>query len=184
MNKKAEKLHRSNIKGFPESVDTETDKLIQSIIERTSQTAVNKADEVILMQCMLNDKSYKVPIYDRNKGYVGSRCPREEALGIAVDTLSGVTGMTHAEAEALTNEYQFTKKDASRYINLGKDFIGTYMQTGRKMILTSDPRGESSINYKYVEGGKEKSVPDRQNPGQSKTIITEEYIKLVSANKR
>lgn len=183
MNKKAEKLYRGVIKGFPEKTDTSTDELIKSIIEKTNQTAINKTDEVELMQCMLNDKDFKVAIYDRNKGYLGSRSPRCDAISIAVDTLAGATGMSTVEAYALTEDYEFTKRDASRFINIGKDFISTYLQTGRKMNLVSEPRCEATVNLRYVEEH-DKNVPDRENPGKVKTVRAAESIKMVCTNKR
>lgn len=183
MNKKAINLYRGNIEGYPENTQTETDKLIQSIIERTTQTASNKSNEIDIMQSMLNDKDFKVAIFESGKGYIGSRSPRDEAIGIAVDTLSGATGMSKAEARALTENYEFTRKDAGRFINIGKDFISTYLQTGRKTTLISDPRGEVVVNLKHIEEH-DKSVPDKNNPGKTKIVKTTESIKLVSSVKK
>ena len=64
MNEKAVKLHRKNIENYPESFDNDTDRLIQDIIEKTNQTAINKADEVTVMQSMLNDPNFKIALND------------------------------------------------------------------------------------------------------------------------
>jgi hypothetical protein len=183
MNTKAVKFNRSNIEGYPEKLDTATDKLIQEIVEKTSQTSTNKADELAVMQSMLNDKEFAVAIFERGKGYVGSRSPRNEAIQLTVDTLSSVTGMTSSEALALSQDYQFTKKDAGHFINIGKDFVGTYLQTGRKTTLISEPRMEATVSLKLVEAH-DKSVPDRENPGTTKMISTPEKLKMVVSNKR
>lgn len=181
MNVKAKKFHRSNIENFPESVDTPTDKLIQEIVDNTNQMSVNKIDEVRLMQSMLNDKQFKVAIHERGKGFTGSRSPRDTAISLAVDTLSGIVGMSGKEAKALAENYEFTKKDAQRFVDISKDFIGTYMQSGRKINIVSEPRGEISIGLKYIEAHN-KSVPDG-NSG-TKVIKTEDRLKLSVTNKR
>ena len=91
--------------------------------------------------------------------------------------------MSTVEALAISEDYQFTKRDATRFINLGKDFIGTYLQTGRKMQLISEPRGEVTLDLRYAEGGVRK-VPDRDNPGQTKEVSVGDSIKLHVPNKR
>lgn len=183
MNKKAANFSRENIKDYPENTNTSTDKLIKSIVEKTSQTAVNRSDEVEVMQSMLNDREFNVAMFDRNKGYVGSRSPRNEAIQLAVDTLSGVTGMSENEAKTLTDNYEFTKKDAQHFINIGKDFIGTYLQTGRKTTIISEPRIEATVSLKYIEEH-DKKVPDRDNPGSTKTVHSPEKLKMIVLNKR
>lgn len=182
MNNKALKFPRANIENFPESTDTTTDNLIKEIIENTSQTAVNRIDEVRVMQSMLNDKDFKVAVYDKKKGFIGSRSPRDTAIDLTVDTLSGVTGMSSKEARTLAEEYEFTKKDAQRFVDISKDFIGTYMQSGRKIGIVNEPRGEISIGLKYIEEH-DKSVPDKET-GNTKIIKTGERLKLSVTNKR
>lgn len=186
MNKKAEKLYRGTIEGFPVNTNSQTDQLIQDIIKRTSQTAINKADEITVMQCMLNDPEFEVGVFDSNNGYIGSHCPRADAMGLVIDTLTGITGMSSVEAYNLGKDYEFTKRDASRLLSLSRDFIGTYLQTGRKFTLTNnDPRGQSVINMKITEA-KQKKVPvtDKDGNRQSKVVNVPESIKLNVENRR
>lgn len=180
MTEKKLKLMRSSITDYPVSTDTETDRLIRSISESTTQTSISKSDEVTVMQSMLNDKEFQVAQFDRNKGYLGTHSPRETALSMINDALCNVTGMGQKEAAELSRDYHFSKRDASRQITICKDFVGAYMGTGRKMMMMSDPRGEASINLKYVKSH-EKSVPDSN--GGSKKVMTPEKIKLVASNK-
>lgn len=182
MNNKALKFPRSNISNYPENTNTATDNFIKEIINTTTQTSVNKIDEVKVMQCMLNDKDFKIAIYDRSKGYVGSRSPRDNAISLAVDTLSGVTGMSAKEARLLVEDYEFTKKDAQRFVDISKDFIGTYMQSGRKIGIVNDARSDITIGLKYVEEH-DKSVPDKET-GNIKIIKTPEKLKLSVTSKR
>lgn len=186
MNKKAVNLYRGNIEGFPVKTESQTDKLIQDIIERTTQTAINKADEVTVMQCMLNDPEFEIGTFDANNGLIGTHVPRADAMGIILDSMSSITGMSSVEAYNLGKDYEFTKRDASRFINIGKDFVGTYLQTGRKMVLTNnDPRGQAIVNLKATEA-KQKKVPitDENGERQSKTVDVPEGIKLNVENKR
>lgn len=183
MNNKAVKFSRKNIEGYPEKTDTATDKLIDDIVNKTTQTSTNRADEVAVMQSMLNDKEFAIGIFDRKDGYVGSRSPRKEAIQLTVDTLSSITGMTSSEALAMSQNHEFTKKDATHFINISKDFVGTYLQTGRKLNVVSDPRVEATINLKTVEAHN-KSVPDRDNPGTSKVVVTPEKLKVAVTNKK
>lgn len=182
MKKNNENLMRSNIPDYPVSTSTETDKLIAHIVETTSQVAVSKTDEIAVMQSMLNDKDFEIGIFDRTKGFVGTRSPRATAISIVNDALCAVTGMGQKEAEELTRDYQFSKRDASRQISLAKDFVSTYVQCGRKMVLVSDPRGEASVNLRYIEAH-EKTIPDADNPGETKVVQTQSRIKLVTSNK-
>lgn len=172
---------RKNIESLPMDTNSETDQLIEQIVKNTSQVSVSKSDEIAVMQSMLNDKSFEVAIYNRTKGFLGIRSPRKTALSIINDALCGVTGMGLKEAEELTRDYEFSKRDASRHISIGKDFLSTYLQTGRKIVVTSSPRGESSINLKYSKAHN-KTVPD-QNSGKTKVVQTPAKIKLVASNK-
>lgn len=174
-------LLRKNIVDLPVSSKTATDKLIEQIVESTTQTSVSKADEIAVMQSMLNDKDFKIAIFDRTKGYVGSRSPRDTAISIVNDSLCSITGMGMREAMELTKDYEFSKRDASRYVTISKDFIGTYMQTGRKLNVVNDPRGEASINLRYVEEH-DKTIPD-PSTGGTKVIKTPSKIKLNASNK-
>lgn len=186
MNKNAVKLYRGNIEGFPVKTESQTDQLIKDIIERTTQTAINKADEVTVMQCMLNDSEFEIGTFDGNNGLVGTHSPRADAMGLIIDTTASVTGMSTAEAYNLSKDYEFTKRDASRFISIGKDFVGTYLQTGRKMVLTNnDPRGQAIIHLKATDA-KQKKVPITGENGerQSKTVDAPEGIKLNVENKR
>ncbi len=182
MNNKAIKIHRSNIKDYPERTDTNTDKTLQDIINNTTQIAVNRIDEVTVMQSMLNDSDFKIALYNSKKGYYGSRCPREEALSISIDILSGATGMSSKEARALVEGYEYTKRDAQKFINIGKDFVSTYLQSGRKLNVISEERGECYISMNY-KSEHTKTVPNNDKPGTTITKNIDEKIRLKVNNK-
>ena len=89
-------------------------KLMGEIQEVTAkQKAASRVDEIRVMKAMLNDPNFKVSIYDKNKGLVGTRCPREEATKFVASTTSAITGLDQAQATELANNYEFSKKDAT-----------------------------------------------------------------------
>ena len=56
---------------------SELDNLIEEIKANAKQKAINKIDEVRVMQTMLNDKEFTVSLYDKNNGYIGKRSQYE-----------------------------------------------------------------------------------------------------------
>lgn len=122
------------------------------------QKAASKVDEIRVMKTMLNDPEFKVAIYDRNKGLIGTRSPREEAVKFIASTAVGITGIDPKAAEDLANKYEFTKKDASFLIDNVRDFTATYVSTGRKFPIIQSPDAEAAVFSKPI-ASKEKVTP-------------------------
>ena len=155
-------------------------KLMGEIQEVTAkQKAASRVDEIRVMKAMLNDPSFKVSIYDKNKGLVGTRCPREEATKFVASTTSAITGLDQAQATELANNYEFTKKDATFLIENARDFTSTYLQTGRKMPLVQSEKTEASLIVRHVEQ-KTKKVPANMGGG---TTTVPAYDKVISKSK-
>lgn len=57
------------------------------------QKASSRVDEIKVMKTMLNDPNFSISVYDKNKGYIGTRCPREEAVKFAANLSSAITGL-------------------------------------------------------------------------------------------
>jgi len=162
-----------------ESLNMES--LMNEIREITKkQKSASRVDEVRVMRTMLNDPDYSVSIYDKNKGYVGTRCPREEAVKFAVNISTAITGIDHKSAQELANGYEFTKKDAMFLLENHKDYMHTYLSTGRKLPLIQSETSEAAIYYKELEQ-REKSVPD--GTGNNKSSIIPAYTKVVCKSK-
>lgn len=139
-------------------------KLMEEIREITKhQKAVSKADEVRVMTAMLNDPEFTITVYDKNKGAVGSRCPREEAVKFLSNTASSITGIDQDSAYELASNYEFTKKDASFLIENGRDFTRTYLSTGRKFNIVQSEDAEAAIFYRPI-ASKEKITPNSDTP--------------------
>lgn len=161
---------------------SELENLVQEIKESTKQISINKIDEVRVMKCMLNDPEFSLSVYDKKLGYVGQKCPHNEAVNFTKNIIMGSTGLDGKDSRHLAENYEFTKRDATFLLDNMRDFIQVYSETGRKMNIMQTEHTEASIYTKPVQS-KTKSVPDKENPGQSKQITTSPYTKLVSVSK-
>lgn len=154
--------------------------LIDQIKEVTKkQKSQSVSDQLRVQQMLLNDPTYEVSIYDKNKGRVGSRNVHNEAVNFIADTTSAITGISKKEALECAEGYKFTKKDASFFLNMSHDFTQVYLQTGRKMNLVQTEDSEASVFYRPVEA-KEKIVPGKN--GSRPTVISA-YQKVVVRSK-
>ena len=63
-----------------------------------------------------------------------------------------------------------------------RDFINVYTSTGRKINIMQNGTTEANLFTKEV-AATNKSIPDRDHPGEVKNITTSPYIKLVSQSK-
>lgn len=161
--------------------NSELDNLIKSIKESTKQLGANRIDEVSVMTCMLNDKDFRVGIYDKSDGYIGSRCPANEATMFVKNIIQNATGLDSKDSLHLAESYNFTKKDATFLLSNMRDFMDTYMRTGRKFNILQNEFSEAAIYTKEV-ASVTKKVPDKDN-GTSKEIKTSAFTKLVALSK-
>lgn len=161
---------------------TELEMLVSEIRKNSTQVAVNKSDEIKVMQSMINDKDFTLGVYDKNMGYIGQRSPRKEAEKFVKGILVGTTGLDNKDAEHLAEHYEFTKKDASFLVTNMRDYLSVYTSTGRKINIMQNANTEAYIYTKDI-GERNKVVPDKENPGKTKQVLTTPYTKLVSSSK-
>ena len=162
---------------------SELELLVAEIKKNTAnQIAINKVDEVRVMRTMLNDRDFKLGIYDKSLGYIGDRCPHEEAVNFTKNIISGSTGLDAKDSRHLAENYEFTKRDASFLIDNMRDFLEVYTSTGRKINVMQTAATEACLYTKPVEAIN-KSVPDKNNPGKNKQVVTSPYVKLVAVTK-
>ncbi len=159
---------------------TNMNDLMNEIREITKkQKAASRVDEIRVMRTMINDPNFSISVYDKNKGLIGSRCPREEAVKFAAGISSAITGLDNKSATELANNYEFSKKDASFLVENSKDFMQTYLQTGRKLPIIQGVDSEASIFYRPIEA-KEKIVP---NGNEKKSTLVPSYNKVICRSK-
>lgn len=161
---------------------SELEGIIEEIKTTAKQISINKVDEVKVMRSMLNDKNFKIPIFDKNEGYIGDKCPAEEATNFVASVIQTATGLDSKDSKHLADGYEFTKKDATFMVNNAKDFIETYMRTGRKLNIIQNGAGEASIYAKDIPAGV-KNIPAKPGSPELKQISTPAYTKIVSISK-
>ena len=162
---------------------SEMEQLIEEIKKVTeTQTSINKADELRVMTTMLNDPDFSIGVYDKKIGYIGQRSPHEEAVKFVGDVIQRATGLDKKDSQHLASELEFTKRDANFLIGNMKDFLTTYVSTGRKINVVQSASTEANLFTKEI-GASTKTIPNKDNPNDVKTITTSPYTKLVSQSK-
>jgi len=162
---------------------SEMEQLVAEIKKITEhQTSINKADELRVMTTMLNDPEFSVGVYDKKIGYIGQRSPHEEAVKFVGDIIQRATGLEKKDSQHLAAGLEFTKRDANFLINNMKDFLSTYTDTGRKINVIQSAATEANLYTKEMPAST-KTIPNKDNPKDVKTITTSPYIKLVSQSK-
>lgn len=127
-------------------------KLVQGIRENLTQAGASQKDEIEVMRAMLNDKEYQVGVYGK-EGLVDTFCPSDNAREVISSAMIGAAKMNSNEAKQLADEYEFTKKDASNMVSISKEFVNTYMNTGRKLPLGGRENSDVSLVLKEVPEG-------------------------------
>ena len=82
--------------------------VIKEIKDNLSQRTASTKDEISVMQAMLNDKTYKVGVFNKN-GQVDTYCPAEEARAMSAITISQAAHISMPEAENLMESYEYSK---------------------------------------------------------------------------
>lgn len=123
--------------------------LVKEIRENLTQRSSSQKDEVAVMQAMLNDESYVVDVYG-STGKIGTYSPYEDARKLTASLLVSTTKISKDEAELLAKEHTFSKAEAASFINIGKEFINTYIDTGRKLPLGGREKSNVSLIGKEV----------------------------------
>ena len=131
--------------------------MVSTIKKELNQASASAKDEVNLMMAMMNDKTFKVDELGANGQVVSTYCPAEVAEDLAANIIKGATKVTAAEAEELAKNHQFTKKEASAMVTISKEFVNTYLDTGRKikfgnregknLVLSQKDKATSTCTY-------------------------------------
>lgn len=111
----------------------ELKEMVSTIKKDLSQASASSKDEVNVMMAMINDKSFTVDELGANGQVVSTYCPAEVAQELAANIIKGATKVSNAEAEELAKNHQFGKKEATAMVTLSKEFVNTYLDTGRKL---------------------------------------------------
>lgn len=124
--------------------------LLNEINTTRTQTSANAKDENRVMRAMLNDPTFKVDVWSRN-GIDGQYCPYDEARTLVANIVKDTTKISSTEASDLAAQYEFGKQEAGIMVGISKEFINTYIETGRKLPLGGRETSNISIAKKVKE---------------------------------
>ena len=124
--------------------------LINEISSNLSQVGSSRKDEIRVMQAMLNDESYEVDVYGKD-GVEDHYNPAKDFRAMSASIISNAAKIPAAEAEKLMESYDVRKSEAASMVNLSKEFINTFIHTGRKLPLGAREKSDVSISLKKVE---------------------------------
>ena len=123
------------------------EELIKEINETRTQTSASAKDETRVMRTMLNDPTFKVDVYGKS-GVEGVYCPYEESRTMIANIIRDTTKISGKEAMELSQSYEFGKQESNIMIGISKEFIKTYLETGRKLPLGGRENSNISIAKK------------------------------------
>ena len=128
------------------------DRMPENTHNKRRYATTSQKQEVTMCNAMMNDTTYEVPIY-AGSGYQGIYNPAQSFRRIISSSMSNMTGMPRIEADKLVRQYQFNTEEATELLNFSKEFINTYLQTGRKLPLGGRERSNVSLKLKQIESG-------------------------------
>ena len=128
-----------------------------NIIKQASTCTASKKDETRVMKAMLNDTSYSVDVY-AGTGKIGEFNPSKEMRSMCTSILSSAASIPLAEANSLMEKYTFKKSEATSMVNISKEFVNTYIHSGRKLNLGGREKSNISLSLKEVPAG-ERTYP-------------------------
>ena len=150
--------------------------LVDEIRNGLSQTSSSRKDEVRVMQAMLSDPTYSVDEYGKD-GVTGQYNPCKDFRAMAASVVSNVAKIPQSEAANLMNDYEVKKSEATSMVNISKEFINTFLHTGRKLTLGAREKSDVSLSLKTVAPStrlypQKVGVKDDGNPIYSKAPTT------------
>lgn len=119
------------------------EQLLQEI-KAGGSTKASQKDELRVMRSMLNDKDYKVGVYNK-EGLQGTFCPAEEIRAFASSVIKSTTKISEDEAVRLAEEHEFSKGESQNVINVSKEFVNTYLQTGKRLPLGGREKSDAAL---------------------------------------
>lgn len=124
--------------------------LLEEISGNLSQTSSSRKDELRVMQAMLSDPTYEVTVYNRD-GAEYNYNPALDFRAMCASVISNAAKVPAAEAAQLMEGYTVRKGEAKAMVDISKEFVNTFMKTGRKLPLGAREKSDVSLSLKKVE---------------------------------
>lgn len=123
--------------------------LVNEIKTGLSQTSSSHKDEVRVMKAMLNDPSYEVSVYSKD-GVVDTYNPCKDFRAMCSSIVSSAAKVPQAEAANMMETYEVKKSEAASMVNISKEFVNTFLHTGRKLPMGAREKSDVSLSLKMV----------------------------------
>ena len=131
--------------------------LLEIINKEAGTCTASKKDEVRVMKALMNDATYEVDVYG-NDGKEDTINPSKTLRSFCSSVLTNAAKIPAVEAEHLMASYEFKKSDAEKIIDFSKEFVNTYLHSGRKLPLGGREKSNIALALKVVPPG-ERSYP-------------------------
>ena len=96
--------------------------------------------------------------------------------------INEATGIQPKEARALANTFEFSKKESESMVNISKEYVNTYLHTGRKLPIGGREKSNVSLLLKEIKESEKKypnSIGDTSDKTTGTTIVpAHESIKV------
>lgn len=143
---------------------------------KTVYTTASQKDEVSVMRSMLNDKNHNIDLYD-NESCNRLFCVSIETKDMVSKIISTQCDIPFDQAKRMVDDYEFDNEDAQTMIDISKQFVSTYLTTGRKLAFDSTRNTEIALSEKHVpEHTVFHPVKINHKDGSSETIIRETKV--------
>ena len=129
---------------------SQVEMLVKEIKDNLSQCNSSRKDEIRVMQAMLSDPTYSVQVYDKSgpTGEVYNPC--QDFRSMCSSIISNAARISAAEAESMMSDYTVKKNEATTMVNVSKEFMSLYLDTGRKLPLGGRETSDISMSRKHV----------------------------------
>lgn len=131
-------------------MSSKTTELVNEIKTGLSQVSSSAKDEIRVMQAMLNDTNYEIGVYS-NSGLKETYNPAKDFRTMLSGIIASTTKISKEESAALVESYEVTKSEASTMVNVSKEFVNTYLGTGRKLPFGGRETFNLVLSAKDVE---------------------------------
>jgi len=138
--------------------------IIKDVKSNVTQCSSSKKDEITVMQAMMNDTNFSVDVYSKG-GKVDEYYPSRELRKMVTNVVASTTHIPVKEATELVNSYEFTRVDAAAMVNASKEFVNTYLQTGRKLPLGGRKNSDVELMWKNISD-RTTEIPIKSETGE------------------
>lgn len=128
---------------------SQVEMLVEEIKNGLDKCSSSRKDEVRVMQAMLSDPDYEVQVYTKD-GPTETYNPCKDFRSMCASVIASTARVSSVEAESMMENYNVKKAEAASMVNMSKEFVNTFLKTGRKLPLGGREMSDISISQKHI----------------------------------